>query len=328
MLGSINGERKLSLNHWRYRLLHWCFSEKNIKAPSDSMLPQYLYSHYCPLFHLTNFIAIFSWFILIIKVCAAIFIGVVEVLHKVDWSFLKPKSSERVEREPSEDELKKKQWQMLVKLTLEHHFWRFESFWSYHSSVFSLLDKEEVKTRYEELVVKIEEAQERAEISRKRMRDRILFWVNFSRAIIKWFLYVFYIAIGLGALWLASVCFWPVIGFFGWLFNFEFSSLLPLLVFSGKILIGAILVTGVVMLVRRFKVVQTCGSAAWEGAVACSPPFVLLVGMVCAPFKWIAKGFMNAKEFVEVFYEENCPPISIVSDDEAAIEEAIEESVI
>ena len=55
---ALKKERKLSMNHWRYRLLHttfWC----NPKTPAESPLPNFLYTHYCPLFHCTNLLLLF-----------------------------------------------------------------------------------------------------------------------------------------------------------------------------------------------------------------------------------------------------------------------------
>ena len=201
----------------------------------------------------------------------------------------------------------------------------FDHFWEVYSHNFDLLDEGEVRARYEALVTKIKDAQERARIRKERMRARILFWVNFSRAFIKWFLYAFYIALGAGALWLASICFWPVIGFVQWLFSYDFPSLIPILIIGGKIFFCIMVVVGIVAIFHRFRIMQAIGETALDGALTCCIPLVVVGKMIAAPFKWLGKGCYSVVEFVQVFYEENCPPISIVSDDEAAIEEAVEE---
>ena len=162
---SIFRERKLSLNHWRYRLLHWCFNEKNITRSEESALPQYLYCHYCPLFHLTNFIALFSWLILTIKVIVWCCKGIASVISKVDWRFLHVDlfnlfnlfKRERVERAPTEAELRKRQWKVFLQKIEDYNDdnntnCTFEYFWRYYYHHFELLDKNEAEISFERII--------------------------------------------------------------------------------------------------------------------------------------------------------------------------------
>jgi hypothetical protein len=99
---AIHAERKMSLTHWRYRLLHWVFNVDSDQVWKDdsgkfhSKLPNYLYSHYCPLFHLTNLIALFSPIILVVKIVWAIIIisGIVckKIFHGVKKAFAAAKA--------------------------------------------------------------------------------------------------------------------------------------------------------------------------------------------------------------------------------------------
>lgn len=77
ILEAIKGEKKMSFHHWRYRLLHWAFGEK-ADTPEQSGLPRFLYTHYCPLFHLTNLIAIFAPAILFVKLVCVVFMMLVK----------------------------------------------------------------------------------------------------------------------------------------------------------------------------------------------------------------------------------------------------------
>lgn len=89
IMDSIKGTRKLSYNHWRYRLLHWCFNIQN--PPTDlnrTELPKFLYTHYCPLFHLTNLIAIFSPIILFIKIACVIVGATIAGIKAMPWNRL------------------------------------------------------------------------------------------------------------------------------------------------------------------------------------------------------------------------------------------------
>ena len=321
ILESLHAERRMSMNHWRFRILHWCFNE-NAETPEESSLPRYLYTHYCPLFHLTNFIALFSWLILLVKVIVAVVSAIADVVSGIDWSSWMP---ERKVREPSEISLKKQQWKTLVQFVLnDKDYEDFDYLWRIHGSQsFGLLDKEETRKRHEDLVSSIKEARERSEARKEKMRARILFWVNFSRVFVSWFLYAFYVAVAIVALWLAYVCVGPLVGIVKWLFAFEYASLLPFLVIGAKVGFLVLLSFIFVVLMHRFSVVQRCTESAVRGAVMCSPPFVLLWAMISAPFVWVWNGLNSCYDFVVMFYEENCPPITMISEDEEAIEEAV-----
>ena len=85
LLDSVKGDRQMSFNSFRYRLLHWCFGI-NPKTPAESNLPKMLYTHYCPLFHLTNLIAIFSPIILM---CKIFYVTAILLSYKVTLALLK-----------------------------------------------------------------------------------------------------------------------------------------------------------------------------------------------------------------------------------------------
>src|SRR5690348_8046854 len=81
-------ERRLSLKHWRYRLLHWCFNVEPNPGSNITILPKFLYTHYCPLFHLTNLIAILLPFIILIKILVQLFVISADIADN-----LRPKSN-------------------------------------------------------------------------------------------------------------------------------------------------------------------------------------------------------------------------------------------
>src|SRR5581483_7783366 len=89
ILSSLKEERRLSMKHWRYRLLHWAFGVEG-KRPEETGLPHFLYTHYCPLFHLTNLIAIISPVILFFKIVVVLFMATVHALSMIDLSGLAP----------------------------------------------------------------------------------------------------------------------------------------------------------------------------------------------------------------------------------------------
>jgi len=344
-----SGPREISLKHWRYRLLHWCFNEKDITRPEESALPQYLYCHYCPLFHLTNFIALTSWLVLTIKVIVWCCKGIASAISKVDWSFLhvnvleffklfnflKFFKRERVERETSEEELRKRQWKSFAVYVRENPDVTFENFWALFPVSFNLLDKDVAEIRFEKIVTKLRSDKERARIRKEKMQARIAFLINFGRHLVKGILFVAYAAIGVLVVCLVVAIHEPVLAWFGnafvwigdafaWLLALEFPDILPLLIIGGKIVLATMFITSVVVLTHRFKVVQKCGMVIQKTAHVCLlMPLLFLIRMIGLPFMLIWKSLMIVKRFIGEFYEDHCPPITIVDANGEAFEEAV-----
>lgn len=67
----IKRPRHLTFNHWRYRILHWTFNIEP-STPEESSLPNFLYTHYCPLFHMTNMLLLVSPITLILKIALSL----------------------------------------------------------------------------------------------------------------------------------------------------------------------------------------------------------------------------------------------------------------
>lgn len=328
---SIFRERKLSLNHWRYRLLHWCFNEKNITCPAESALPEYLYCHYCPLFHLTNFIALFSWLILTIKVIVWSCKGIASAISKINWSFLKADLSKRFRREseprePTEAELKKIQWKyFFLKIKEDFNFnCSFEHFWGRHNIHFELLDKDEVEILFERITEKLRVARDRAIIRKERMQARIEYLIHLSHRLFKGLLYVVGAAFSASVAWLVYHSYGPVFAWFGdvfsaigdaiaWLFSLKLPDIMPVLIIGGKILLAVGVLTTFILFVLRFKVAQKCGCCIQKTAdCVVLTPFLFLIRMIGLPFMLLWKLSIVAKVFIAELYEDHCPPITIV----------------
>ena len=318
IIESLKEEKKLSLSHWRYRLLHWCFNvtvDEYTTRGND--LPVCLYTHYCPLFHLTNLIAIFSPMILTVKVIIAVASAFIYAFGQIKWSW---PTKEVVVDPPSLEELRQMEYKEILKY-LKHPGWwiGFDHFWESKKSIFMNLTQEEVESKYNELVTKYKGAAARAEERRKKFRDRLIFWVNFSRVLVKWTMNISYFAITGVVLYGIYHMIGPMIGFVNWLLTF---NPIPMMLFVGKIalIIGGIF--GAIYFLLRFKVFQTCATTSLKAGAYAMPPVVLVSQVTAAPFKWIGKGIVELCEFISVFYEENCPPITIISEEEEKIEEA------
>lgn len=331
LLESIKEERNLSFNHWRYRLLHWCFSVGDVQTPEQSNLPSYLYTHYCPLFHITNLIAILLPFILVFKIAVAIVMSVFVVTQSgleslsnyLDFVFASRKGKEK-EEEQTDEQKREKDIARLVKALTDkedgEHWRDFDFFWDYHRHHFEILTEEEAKEKHATVVKKLEKAERHAEERKKKLRARLAFWANFSRVFIKWLLNIAYIALAVFGVWAAISLIGPFFSLIGMLFT---ANYVPFLLFLVKGVAICFAVAGIVYGLAQIGFVEKCRRAAVAGGKTAFIPVELLWNIICVPFAWIRMGFEHFMDFVSIFYEENCPPINIVSNEDESIEEAV-----
>jgi len=347
ILSSLKEERKLSFSHWRYRLLHWAFSvdTKKITHPSQTGLPMFLYTHYCPLFHLTNLIALLSPFILLFRVLAVVFWAFIGAVSMIDLSPLWPyvekffamfKLPDRPATEPPPPPPPCKHKERSTLLSLLAGEWTgkadepgFDRFWGAYGRHFQALTEDEAKAVYMEVMPKVLDARERHRQRKEAFRQRLIFWTNFSQVFLKWALNVAYVllAIGLayglfvvavpafnGVCWVCST----VCGFFAGLFSD--ASFFNALKFLAKVFFYLLLAGGVIFGVvwggLKVGFYQRFAALCHQGLVTISPPF-FVVGRF---FSWVGKCWDAALEFVAMFYEENCPKVTIVTEEEAILD--------
>lgn len=339
ILDSIKGTRKLSFNHWRYRLLHWAFNVKNPdpKNPASTGMPKFLYTHFCPLFHLTNLIAILSPVILCIKVLAVIGRAIVAGCEAIPmdkiaklFSWLKlPK------RDPNapKPERRKRSAAVETRFTVDRCCeWDdkhdFNYFYAFYCGNYETLTREQVEAVYKEYMPKVIEARQRAKARKDKLRERLIFWTNFSRVFIKWTLNVFYFVLTLGVLYglyLAAGPVWTFVSWVGggiyWLFTDTGSLESAWFILKG--VFWTALITGVFVSLFRIGFMQRFAEVACDGMAKLAPPFYLIGRL----FGWIIDGWNHVIEFCKMFYEENCPPIVLVSEEEAAVEAVAEQEI-
>lgn len=337
ILASIKGERKLSFNHWRYRILHWCFkvSNPNPNYPAGTGLPKFLYTHYCPLFHLTNLIAILSPLILFIKAATVVVKAIIAGFTAVDWSKLKVLVSwiklpeKKVKPEPIKKELtinqRASERKLCILMIRDTKSENFDSFYS--KTKFLVLTREEVEELYNQYMPMVLKARERAKLRKEQIRQQLIFWTNFSRVFIKWTMNILYVGLVIGlAYGLFAIVgpVWDAICYVGnaiyWLFTNEGS--LELLSIIGKTLLFGGITIAVVYGLTKIGWMEKFFSVCYEGFVKITAPLYVFTHL----FNWIGNGFKNIYEFITMFYEENCPPIKIISDEEAIIEEIAEKA--
>jgi hypothetical protein len=339
----MSSERKLSFNFWRYRLLHWAFNVKDadINRPQDTGLPKFLYTHYCPLWNLTNLIAILSPLILAIKVTYVLCVSFVSATSwawsQIPWLKLMsliekmiPEKKEKAESKASQVTIEQEKQQFVSVcrdwiIDAGHNLESFPSLWSHCESKFVHLNSETAEEMFKKYAPKIVEARERAIKRKEKMQERIVFWTNFSQVFIKGALNVFYVGICLGVLYLLYLLAGPAWDALcaiadGIVWIFSNTGSLSILFFALKIILWAVAFAAAIYGLARMGWIQKFFETAGTGVKKLSPPFYL-VGKL---FGWVVGGFVAVAEFVSMFYEQNCPPIVLVSPEDEIIEKVAE----
>lgn len=348
LLEAIKGPKTMSFKHWRYRLLHWCFNV-NPSCPGDSDLPQFMYSHYCPLFHVTNLIALFSPFILLVRVLlfliGALFNGIAFVAVPFGqgcanlWRMLIEFLPERKEQEPQpvpelSDHQKWAEDIVLMKKTLQQSQRAeqdFDYLWREMSYKFLIMTEEEAHQVHKEFVHIIETARRRRAEREAAMRAWFATMANVSQFVIKCLLYVIYA--GLAVALAAGIYYgtMPFIGLCGsvcsaigtffsdvfvWMKETMTAELLTtVLVWGGSIAAAITVLTLFCLAGAKLRVGQLMLRGTVSTVQFVSPPFVFTGWLLSLPFRGIVAVVKGFGEFVSVFYEENCPPITIVNDE-------------
>jgi len=323
----IKSDKKLSMSHWRYRVLHWAFGI-NPKKPDDSPLPDCFYTHYCPLFHLTNLIVLLFPVVLAVKIGGFV-INMLFCMIELIRDFLR---SERT-HDAVEDvgTLRAKQLKQILVLMvdfLEEDTTRtLDDFKFYYGPEgrrrvrLDALTIEEITEVWERYVSPITEALEKKKLAKQRRQERMIFWVGFSRVLFKGVLNLAYLGLGLCSLYLL----------------YQFGPAFLLLVWSGLYGVATFdwvaglwalaYVTLNVCIVLAGIAVVTAIAIRYQWINIIFTP-TLILGSVCeAFFQWIGNRISDVISFVEMFYEDNCPAVTIVSDDEAVVSAAVEEEV-
>lgn len=342
LLDSIKSEKELSLNHWRYKLLFWCWGEWPA-SPKESSLPEYLFSHYCPLFHLTNIILIFFPVILFFKIfmtagyfgfaVAKAFAnkiddGLTWFIHWNNARLARKRANRPVEApveltEEQRKDIKRASYRRYLQETLESEP-NITFSWIWTRSETKWYSQEEAEELFNTYVAAIKAKQDRANRRKAKIRAWVLFFVNFSQIFVKGALNLFYICLAAAVGY--AVIMWGIpmtltVG--GWFISafMYFMSVdwwYTSKVFSQYILgIGSML--GLLVALIYFLVWLKVPVSKY--GTKCLVPAVALMEAGCSVIDYIVSVRNGILEFISVFYEENCPPIKIVSDVKTTHEE-------
>ena len=246
-------------------------------------------------------------------------------------------------REPTEEEklLALKQWRaekkqeelrVLPKWIInmgrenEDYLASFANFWIRVSAHLSYITREEAEPIFDVYAPKVLAAIQAKKARRERMRRFIIFWVNFSRIFIKGVLNLFYLALFAGVVYTTVTFGLPalkatvegILWAFTHLVAFDWLGALILAGTWGlRLSIGAFTVGSIGWMLHKFVPFHLL----WQKT---APPFVAFGNLIVALAGYFKAIVSNVFDFICLFYEENCPPITIVNDTEAKIA-AIEE---
>lgn len=319
LIDAIKSEKKLSYKHWRYRLLHWTF---NVKNPPSHNLPHFLYTHYCPLFHLTNILLLGVPFILMCKILIGFLNYTCNVVNYFGNIMEKCSRKKWIKEylEENNPPLESQQKILVINYIKNNPKDELDEFIRYVNGVrigtpefLSCLDNDKITEIWNEYKDRIEKAKIKAELKKKLLRGRITQLVNISQVFIKLFINLAYIALLCGTIYLLWNLALPA-----WEFGqFIFSLILSIDILSfiqGVFTACLIGITTIITVVILMKI----------GKLYLITPCVFVKKAFEACFIRMFKVCDSIREFIAVFYEENCPPITIISDEESQIEEEIE----
>jgi len=187
IIDRIKGPKSLTFDHWRYRILHWSFGKEQGQRSDD--LPKYLYTHYCPLFHFTNFLAVFSGFIALWKILKFILLSVLESISDGIDNIKSSKTFTVEEKTPTEQEehnlffklLRAQDYRLASAPTNYEDSW--DTFWIVNYSKFKVLNTNSTKTLFMEhwpAVAEDLDKHDKMLVARKEKIDKIVAVSNFT----------------------------------------------------------------------------------------------------------------------------------------------------
>lgn len=325
-LKSIKGTRKMSLNHWRYQLLHWCFC---VKDPNESPLPKSLYKHYCPLFHLTNLLALLLPLIVLIRLTIFLFMLFLDLLELIGGSaaWIGNKLCDfsgyvhsAIHTEPTPEQIKQSQIQTFIFKLRSLCFERDEIPNILASYALDQITLHEAKEIWERLYpVSVQSNNSQSSIQEKNYATMV-FWVNFSRIFFKILLNIAYVAVAAFAIRIAYLYGWFLLYFLA-----RIAYILLMLFVKTQIIYYAFLafcsIAGIAVIwflcVESFQFVTSRKIYTFREVFL--PPLALTKKISLAFSKYCYRQICMVFEFVSMFYNENCPPIQIVSETEEAM---------
>lgn len=314
LIEKIKGPKKLSFNHWRYKTLHWAFGI-NPKTQWHSTLPNCFYTHYCPLFHLTNLIVIFSPFIMMLKFAKSLlraFFTCCDVTKSIfSKLFTRKEKKRKILTEEEKLAIKKQEAFEFIKDYADYGHSKYVTLELFRIRHFSNLVSDEEFSEYFDKCLKNLEKNRKKKLKQAEkdliFKQRLYFWVNFSSSCGKFLINLAYVGLGLISLFL----FYNVAYFF---LTIPFALILDVAIVAMEVII----VLSCVLLAAGifYKIVSWLQDLSFSYAhedkhqdSKLAMTLDLIGSWLKAFGNYIDKTAESVSEFISSMYSNNCPPI-------------------
>lgn len=194
ILATIKADRELTFDYWRYRLLHFSFGI-NPKTPEESFLPKFLYTHYCPLFHITNLLVLIFPFLLVGKILDYaiifltyyLFVGIINTIYyiktRIPWYKGKPLNQIST---MTDEERKQFELSYIPKAIRLRRLHTYEYMVEYFENIANKwFTREEFETEWRKQKELYEQELAIKTKIKKDLKDELVFLINLSRILIK-----------------------------------------------------------------------------------------------------------------------------------------------
>lgn len=313
LINAIKGTRKLTLNHWRYRLLHWSFGidAQDAQDGKHGGLPKFLYTHYCPLFHLTNILVLVAPVILCVRILYHLFsflsVPIEYICSGANFVIDSYKSS--IKARPGKS-AKQKELEFIydrINHKLQQYNYDFDCVTAdfivscchveYHTD-------DEVREIAKKYLAKAKVQHLKKLEAEKRRAAQMVFWINWSRTILKG-IYALIALLGLYAtvVYIVPFLLWLLICLFyvDW-WNILYLALSVIVYLACCAIPASIFIYIATKLENSDDIIRRS-----------------IIGFLREVFGGIGSFFNECCDFIAIIYENNCPPIELVSgsDEEA-----------
>lgn len=345
MFEALHAERNLTLEHWRYRLLHWTFgltgaylSDGKVRwkdSDGDSFrspLPEYLYTHYCPLFHLTNALVLASPLVSLVRffiaVAKAAEVPAERLAKGVNWLWAQyrkwrpaaPVTPEAIDCWRVQRRLRF--WTSRATLSNEDHVppdTAFKLFWNEVGPAVGLETKDAWEARFTAAIAKYRETMAAVDVERAARRERILHVVQVSRRVFRVIVWLHLMALVGFAAYLAGT-YGPGVAVYVAKGVWSLATFLVTLGWMNLLYgVGVWALSAVVILVLIGAIVLAVRKSGFDFEPigdAMKAPFVGVGHAARGTGSFIKNAVYSIFDFFGMFYEENCPPVTIVAQED------------
>ena len=338
-------------NHWRFRIVEWAFEEGSLFAVAFGSVPNCAYTSYCPLFHLSNGILLISPLIFLGRFVFKTMQSSTQLAKKAG-KMCSDLAGERVKKFISdakhmivsfahvgktasdsatlnEEQIasnKAREANVIFKTMLgkPSNEWA-DIRWRLRYD-FTFLTDDDILEAVKNYGAKIIAARDKAVKRKANQRRRMYAFLNTSKSVMKGIIFCIYAIFAFAAFCTvvvyappaATYAYHAAIDTVSWLFTADYVQLL--FSFLYYLSCGVIAVTLAVIL-ASFACHVMWPAARSAARSACPAAFNATKSIFCGTRNMIGGAIQASAEFVSMFYITHCPPIVIVNEEDAKLDD-------